>query len=68
MGYHEIEGAKKVTNRFAIVLLIIMELVRQINPTYDWRYLKQAINKICIDDKRAILMGFQSKEKVKSLI
>lgn len=45
-----------------------MELVRQINPTYDWRYLKQAINKICIDDKRAILMGFQSKEKVESLL
>ncbi|WP_127147964.1 Abi family protein [Veillonella sp. VA139] len=66
--YHEIEGAKKATNRFAIVLLIIMELVRQINPTYDWGYLKQTINKICIDDKRAILMGFQSKEKVESLL
>ena len=66
--YHEIKGAKKATNRFAIVLLIIMELVRQINPTYDWGYLKQTINKICIDDKRARLLGFQSKEKVKSLI
>lgn len=66
--YHEIKGVKKITNRCAIVLLIVIELVRQINPTYDWRYLKQTINKICIDDNRAKMLGFQSKEKVESLL
>lgn len=66
--HHEIKGAKKATNRFAIVLLIIIELVRQINPDYDWNYLYQTINEICIDDKTAKLLGFQTKEKVESLI
>lgn len=66
--YHEIKGAKKATNRFAIVLLIIIELVQQINPDYDWDYLYQTINEICIDDKTAKLLGFQNRDKVQLLI
>lgn len=66
--YHEFTGAKKATNRFAIILLIIMELVQKISPEYNWNYLYQTINEICIDDKRARLLGFQSKEKVESLL
>ena len=66
--YHEIKGAKKATNRFAIVLLIIIELMKQINPEYDWNNLYQTIKEICTDDKTAKLLGFQSRDKVQLLI
>ena len=58
----EKDGSSKPTDRLAVVLLVVMELVKQINARYKWGEIQKSINSICKDDKRANLLGFKSKE------
>lgn len=51
----------KPTDRLAIVILIVMELVQVINDRYQWREIQHSIKSICKDDTRANLMGFKTK-------
>ncbi|HEM3612447.1 TPA: Abi family protein [Streptococcus suis] len=62
----------KPTNKLAIVLIIIVKLVNQINSKYQWTDIQRSINSLCKKrDDRARLLGFknlQSAQKVVSSI
>lgn len=58
----EKDGIRKPTDRLAVVILIVMELVQQINDKYKWHEIQKSIKSICKDDKRANLLGFKTKK------
>ena len=59
---------KKPTNRLSVVIIIIVELVKQINPKYKWKDIQTSIRNLCKEnDERAYLLGFNSLESAKNI-
>ena len=59
---------KKPTNRLSVVIIIIVELVKQINPKYKWKDIQSSIRNLCKEnDERAYLLGFNSLESAKNI-
>lgn len=59
---------KKPTNRLSVVIIIIVELVNQINPKYNWHDIQKSIRNLCKNnDERALLLGFNSLESAKNI-
>lgn len=64
-----IEGknnSRRVTNRLAIVIYIIIVLTNSINDKYRWREIQSSVERICSNDShKANLLGFDnSKEAI----
>ena len=52
---------KKPTNRLSIIIVILIELVKQINPKYQWQDIQSSIRNLCKkNEERANLLGFNS--------
>jgi abortive infection bacteriophage resistance protein len=59
----------KPTNKLAIVLIIIVTLVNQINSKYKWNDIQRSVNSLCKSrDDRARLLGFKNFQSAKDVI
>ncbi|WP_300784392.1 Abi family protein [Streptococcus sp. 19428wC2_LYSM12] len=68
-GVHKGNEFYKPTNRLAIVLIIIVILVNQINSKYKWNNIQRSINNLCKEkDDRARLLGFKNIQSAKEAI
>lgn len=55
------DKGKKPTNRLSIIIVILIELVKQINPKYKWQDIQNSIRNLCKEnEERANLLGFNS--------
>ncbi|MCJ0563508.1 Abi family protein, partial [Enterococcus cecorum] len=55
------DKGKKPTNRLSIIIVILIELVKQINPKYKWQDIQNSIRNLCKEnEERAHLLGFNS--------
>lgn len=55
------DKGKKPTNRLSIIIVILIELVKQINPKYKWQDIQNSIYNLCKEnEERANLLGFNS--------
>ncbi|BDD37951.1 Abi family protein [Streptococcus ruminantium] len=65
-----ISGKKgnRTTNRLAIVIFIIIDLVAQINPKYDWKKITSNLKTIVKSNpQNAHLLGFKDEKTVENL-
>ncbi len=58
----------RTTNRLAIVIFIIIDLVAQINPKYDWKKITSNLKTIVKSNpQNAHLLGFKDEKSVENL-
>lgn len=59
----------KPTNRLAIILIIIVTLVNQVNHKYKWNNIRKSVCNLCKEnDSRARLLGFKNTQSAKDFI
>lgn len=59
---------KKPSNRLAVVIMIVVELVKQINPKYKWKDIQASLRGLCKEkEERAYLLGFNTLESAKDI-
>ncbi|MGF3076938.1 Abi family protein [Facklamia sp. P12955] len=62
------EQENLITNRISVPLIILIYLIKQINPRYRFNYIKKSINTICKNDNStAKYYGFSNKTSVNEI-
>ena len=54
----------RYTNRVAIAILIIKQMMAVINPTYSFKKINHSLKKLCSNDQEAQQLGFKDKNSI----
>ncbi|WP_019785211.1 Abi family protein [Streptococcus sobrinus] len=64
---NENQTIRKPSNKLAVIIIIVVELVNQINSKYKWQNIQSSICSLCKNEERAFLLGFSSLDSARKI-